>query len=267
MGQTPYYGLYGIERVIAFSGEAKPGGRDWFAEGRAFVEKSQSGDGHWEAMHGPIPNTCWAILYMIRANNIIVKKIKEKRLGAGTLHGGRGLPKNLGDITVSGGRVVVRPMNGAVEGMLKVLEDPKAENADSALAGLLAEYEKRGARALIPMKDRFRKLLSDKDPGVRRIGAWALPRTGELDVIPALINALRDDDPEFRVEARNGLQLLSRKVDGFGPPTEATPEQRQEAMRQWREWYNSVRPVDQAADQDDLPAGVAAPTAPAAVSR
>ena len=263
MGQTPYYGLYGIERVIAFWPQQpfKPGGRDWFAEGKTFIESSQSGDGHWDAMHGPVPNTCWAILYYIRANNIIVKKIKEKRLGAGNLLGGRGLPKNLGDITVAGGKIVVRPMNGAVEGMLKVLEDPKAENADSALAGLVTEYEKRGARALVLLKDRFRKLLTDKDPGIRRVAAWALPRTGDLDVIPTLIAGLRDDDPEVMVEIRNGLQLLSRKVEGFGPPTGATPEQRQDAMRQWREWYNSVRPIDQAAEQDDAPAGAAAPAA------
>jgi len=269
MGQTPYYGLYGIERVTAFWPQQpfRPGGRDWFAEGKTFVVSSQAPDGHWEAMHGAMANTCWAILYYIRANNIIVKHIKEKRLGAGNLLGGRGLPKNLSDITVAGGRIVVRPMNGAVEGMLKVLEDPKAENADSALAGLVTEYDKRGARALIPLKDRFRKLLSDRDPGVRRVAAWALPRTGELDVIPTLIAALRDDDPEFRTEVRNGLQLLARKVEGFGPPPDATPDQRQEAIRQWREWYNAIRPVDQAADQDTSPGGGPAPAPAAAASR
>ena len=83
-------------------------------------------------------------------------------------------------------------MNGAVEGMLAVLEDPRAENADSALAGLVARYQADGPAVLRPYKDRFRKLLTDRDPGLRQVAAWALARTGDLDVVPALIDALVD---------------------------------------------------------------------------
>ena len=43
-------------------------------------------------------------------------------------------------MTVAGGRVVSRPMNGAIEGMLAVLEDPRAEQADAAVAGLVERY-------------------------------------------------------------------------------------------------------------------------------
>ncbi len=69
-------------------------------------------------------------------------------------------------------------MNGAIEGMLAVLEDPRAQNADAALSGLVARYQKEGPAALKPHKDRFRKLMSDRDPGVRSVAAWALARTG-----------------------------------------------------------------------------------------
>ncbi len=115
-----------------------------------------------------------------------------------------GLPKDLTSMTVAGGRVVSRPMNGAVEGMLAVLEDPRAEDADSAVAGLVARYETQGPAALRPHKDRFRKLLADRDPGLRRVAAWCLARTGDLDVVPALIAALTDPDQDVVDAARPG---------------------------------------------------------------
>ena len=84
---------------------------------------------------------------------------------------------------------------------------------------------------LRPFKDRFRKLLTDRDPGLRQVAAWALARTGDLDVVPALIDALSTPTRRWSIAARLGLQLLSRKIDGLGPPTPSTPEQRQEAAR------------------------------------
>ena len=142
-------------------------------------------------------------------------------------------------------------MNGAVEGMLAVLEDPRAENADSALAGLVARYQAGGPAVLRPYKDRFRKMLSDRDPGLRRVAAWALARTADLDVVPGLIGALTDPDEAVVAVAREGLQLLSRKPDGLGPPTPSTPDQRREAAGRWRAWYATVRPLDVEGQDDD----------------
>jgi HEAT repeat protein len=104
------------------------------------------------------------------------------------------------------------------------------------------------------MKDRFRKLLTDRDPGVRRVAAWALGRTSDLDVVPLLIEAIRNpkEDDAVVSEARVSLQFLSRKIDGFGPPLSSTPEQREEAAKRWQAWYDSVRPIDADA-QDDAP--------------
>ena len=201
-------------------------------------------------------NTVWAILFLTRSTAKTLQRIEIKRLGAGTLLGGRGLPKDLSSMTVAGGRVVSRPMNGAVEGMLAVLEDPRAEDADSALAGLVSSYQSRGPGVLKPHKDRLGKLLNDRDPGLRRVAAWGLARTGDLDVVPALIGAIRDPDEDVVGEARRGLQLLSRKIDGLGPPSPSTPEQRLEASRRWRTWYDSIRPLD-LEGQDPAPASAA----------
>src|SRR5947209_15705161 len=106
--------------------------------------------------------------------------------------------------------------------MLAVLEDPRAQDAGSALAGLVARYQTEGPAVLRPHKDHFRKLLGDRDPALRQVGAWALSRAGELDVVPELIEALADPEPNVVEAARLGLQLLSRVIDGPGRAPGAT---------------------------------------------
>jgi hypothetical protein len=260
IGPTIYYGLYGIERIGALADRDTLGRINWFEQGRQFIVSSQQASGAWSSTHGEAPNTVWAILFLTRSTAKTLRRIEIKRLGAGTLLGGRGLPKDLSSLTVAGGRVVSRPMNGAVEGMLAVLEDPRAQEADSALAGLVASYQAEGSGVLRPHKDRFRKLLGDRDPGLRQVAAWALGRTGDLDVVPDLIDALLDQEPSVVETARLGLQLLSRKIDGMGPPPGATPDQRREAARKWRDWYNGIRPLDLEGQDDDAAAN-ADPTA------
>jgi hypothetical protein len=251
IGPSPYYGLYGIERIGALAERDTIGRVNWFELGRAYMHKNQRGDGSWEASHGVDPNTAWCVLFLTKSTAKTIAKIKLKQLGAGTLLGGRGLPRDLTNLTVAGGRVISRPMNGAVEGMLAVLEDPRAENADAALAGLVNRYQADGAKVLKPLKDRFRKMVTDRDPGLRKIGAWALARTGDLDVAPALIDRLSDPDEAVVGVARDGLMLLSRKIEGPGPPTPSTPEQRIEAAKRWRDWYNGIRPLDLEGQDDD----------------
>ena len=252
IGRSPNYALYGIERIGALADQATLGRRDWYAEGRRYLASTQSASGSFPGAFGEAPNTAWAVLFLTKATAKTIHKIQLRRLGAGTLIGGRGLPKDLSQISVAGGHVIARPMDGAVEGMLAVLEDPRAEDAGSALAGLVARYRTEGPKALKPYQDRFRKLLTDPDQGVRRVAAWSLARTGDLAMALPLIEALNDPDEGVVAEARQGLQLLSRRVDPLGPPPSATPEQKQEAMTKWRAWFEAVRPI--AATADEAPA-------------
>jgi hypothetical protein len=242
-GASPYYALYGIERVGALAGRDSLGRLDWYERGAQFLNTSQQTAGNWSAAHGDVPNTAWGVLFLTKATTKTLERITVRKLGAGELFGGKGLPRDLSSISEAGGRLVARPMDGAVEGMLSALEDPRSDNADSALAGLLARYEQSGPAALAPYKDRFRKLLSDSDPGVRRVAAWALARTADLAMVPVLADALKDNDEMVVREVRRGLQLLSRKIDGFGPPDGASAAQREQATKAWRAWYEEVRPL------------------------
>ena len=253
IGQSIYYGLYGLERVAALAGRQTFGKADLLEKGLSYIRTSQQPNGSWKAAPQTDDlNTVWAILCLTKSTAKSLKRVASKKLGGGTLLGGRYLPKDLTSMTVAGGRIMSRPMNGAVEGMLSVLEDPRAQNADMAVAGLIDRYHSEGPEVLRPFKDRFRRMLTDRDPGVREVAAWALARTGDLDVAPELINALLDPDQKVVTASRMGLQLLSRKIDGLGPPDSSTPEQRQEAARSWRAWYDAIRPLVAVDEDDDI---------------
>ncbi|MCA1685349.1 MAG: HEAT repeat domain-containing protein, partial [Planctomycetia bacterium] len=263
VGDSPYYALYGVERMGALANRETLGRVDWFDQGRRFIRGSQQPDGSWNSSFGAVPNTVWAILFVTKSTAKTLARINVKSLGAGTLLGGRGLPKDLSSLTVAGGRVVSRPMNGAVEGMLAVMEDPRADQADSALSGLVARYRAEGPAVLRPLKDRFLKMRNDRDPGLRRVAAWALARTGDHDTVPALIDALTDPDESVVVVAREGLQLLSRKIEGHGPPSPSTPGQRREAAERWHAWYRTIRPLDvEGQDVDAAPSAAATSRSP-----
>ena len=243
VGHSPYYALYGLERIGALADKSNLGRSDWFEDGRRFLASTQQAAGNWSSQYGDGPNTAWGVLFLVKSTAKSVRKLQLRRLGGGTLLGGRGLPSDLSQITVAGGRVVARPMDGAIEGMLKVLEDPRVADAGSALAGLVDRYQAEGTKALRPFEARFHKMLSDPDPGIRRVAAWGLARTGELSAAPDLIGALRDPDRGVGLTARDGLQLLARRIDGFGPPDNASPEQVEEAILAWRNWYDAARPA------------------------
>ncbi|GAC1338592.1 MAG: hypothetical protein NVSMB14_05360 [Isosphaeraceae bacterium] len=258
MGQSVFYGLYGMERAGALVQKATIGNHDWFNEGLQYVVEHQEKDGHYVDDHGDVPNTAWAVLFLTRSTKQTLF-VHNQRLGKGTLLGGRGLPKDLTKLTFVGGRLSVRPLNAGVDRMLAVLEDVNnIDDVEGALQGLQEQYVKVGPQALKPYKDRFRRMLSNPDPGLRRVAAWCIARTADIDAVPPLIAALNDSamaadakDPAVMDEAKRGLQFLSRKIEGYGPPPNATLDQRKESMRKWREWYEAVRPVD-LAGQDNL---------------
>jgi hypothetical protein len=61
-----YYGMYGIERIGAASGHKYFGSLDWYQVGADYLVHHQSPDGSWQSMYGPVADTCFGLLFLVR---------------------------------------------------------------------------------------------------------------------------------------------------------------------------------------------------------
>lgn len=66
------YGMYGIERIGVASGRKYFGTTNWYEVGADYLVKSQKPDGSWEGQWGVLPDTCFALLFLVRGRAPIV---------------------------------------------------------------------------------------------------------------------------------------------------------------------------------------------------
>ncbi len=245
-GETPYYGLYSMERVASLSDVEVIGSKAWYDMGLSYINSHLNSTGMVESAYGAEVNTAWALLFAARSTRDSIQKAEKRRLGAANMLGGRGLPKNLNDLVIRAGRVGVSPMTGAVEGMLDALSDPKLQDTAAAEAGLMDAYSRQGAAALRPFKDRLIRLVRSPDPQLRLISIWCLSRLGERSVLPLILDSLADEQDSVAVEAGKGLQYLSRRLVGFGPEISDSADRtvaankKAEAAREWRIYFRDA---------------------------
>ncbi len=268
------YYLYGLERAASLANAEKVGGHDWYTDGYRVLLKAQGNDGGWKDIGGAISSTSFAVLFLSRAteklvpNAPVAKPIpKAKTEGGGLLAGGRGLPSNMTNVEAKDGNVKAKkPLDTPLDQLLAELENPKSETVESAQAAIVDAVALGQREQLIGQKDLLLKLAKDRRVDVRRTAFWALGRCNDLKVAPILIEGLGDPDYDAAVEARNALCVLSRRPRGFGLPDDviaklpsdaSQPEKesafekwRDEDIRRWRQWYQSVRPYS---ERDKLP--------------
>jgi len=247
------YYLYGLERLAALAGIQEIDGHDWYAEGAAHLVAKQKPGGTWSDQSGIDPATAFGVLFLGKATEKMLGRKPVRRIpkfGGGLLIGGRGLPENLATLQVDQGAVRVRKLKGPVDELLAELENAQSRQVESAQAALVEKIATDDPEALIGHADRLLKLARDKRVEVRRTVFWALGRTNELRTVPTLIGGLSDPDPDCRIEARNALRFISKRIDVREPPDEATAEQQASAITYWKKWYLNVRPYD---ERDDLP--------------
>jgi hypothetical protein len=139
------------------------------------------------------------------------------------------------------GKVITPKMVRDVDDLLKLLKDTDNPDFDArSLPGRLSldeDLTKRNSQL-----ERLRALVIDENFDARLAAVKTLARAAELDNVPVLIFALSDPDGRVVAEARDGLQFISRKLEGYGPPANATREQKQAAQAKWKRWYLSIRP-------------------------
>jgi len=62
-----HYWLWSLERAATIAGAEKLGGRDWYAEGAAWLLETQKEDGSWANPEKPLFATCFALLFLSRS--------------------------------------------------------------------------------------------------------------------------------------------------------------------------------------------------------
>ncbi len=240
-----YYFYYGIERYQAFREmylDSYPDAPKWYTELAWRLLDDQREDGSWRGTYdGPHPGlvgTSYAILVLIRST-----KARPQAMGEGRLRGGRGLPSPGSDILVKDGRIRIRPLQGPAEELIKIISDPQNAQYYEALAGFEDLVADTDDAQLSKHLIRFRELAegADADPAAKAVAITAIARTRSLDDVPFLIYTLRDESMEVVRAADDGLRFISRKFGG-GLGQEPTPEQIEVAIKDWKDWYLSVRP-------------------------
>ncbi|MGL4553996.1 MAG: DUF4159 domain-containing protein [Gemmataceae bacterium] len=89
---SPFYALYGLERVGRLTGQRFFGGHDWYEVGTRYLVSTQKADGHWEGASGrgaldyqPVVATSFALLFLSKGRTpVLVTKMAYGDLdGAG----------------------------------------------------------------------------------------------------------------------------------------------------------------------------------------
>jgi len=266
------YYLYGLERMCALAGIQDFDGHDWYSEYATVLLHRQRHDGHVQDDSGEIVGTAFSILFLSRATAKMLGKGDVARFGGGLMIGGRGLPKNLAAVQVTGDGVKVRKLDAPVDKLLSELENPKGVEIESVQQSIVESVEVGDREKLVGQKDRLKRLTRDPRPEVRRTALWALGRCATVHDASTLVKALDDSDINVVIEANNALCWLSRRPNGFGHaadpvaelPETATEEQRRAAMtnwrnqvrKDWRQWYSQVGPYSERELPIDLPGTV-----------
>ncbi len=239
-----YYSYYALERYFAFreqfTGESEPEPA-WYTTLASHLLQSQNADGSWG--NAVLVDTAFCVLTLVRSTSLSLKQ-RHVDTASGVLVGGRGFDVDSGRVRVQGDSlVVVKPLQGPAEEMLRLLEDPNNERFDEALVGLQDLSAEADEAMLAPLAVRMRRLAAgDSSPEARAAALTALARLRNLDDVPLFIHALADEDWRVVQAARDALRRISRKLDDFGVSLTDTPMQRARAIERWKEWFRAVRP-------------------------
>lgn len=243
---TAYY-MYALERYKSFIALLPPRAKDdnkWYDDGFAHLAKTQQPDGSWEAngFEMTAPNTAFAILFLLRSTQRIIQHTKT--YGGGLLRGGRGLPENAADLELGANGLRAKALKGPAMELLQKLADPNDPKFEEAVRGMEEQSLVEEGDRMTEMQKRLRAMAAGKSPEARAAALRLLGRMRDLDNVPLLIEALRDDDAQIFLAATDALRFVSRK---FSPAGQFGGENdnidpRKESIKFWKAWYRGVRP-------------------------
>lgn len=243
----PCYHLYTIERYRTFREAAlgKAESNAWYDTGVDYLLKSQTLDGLWTSPEGSVAATGFAALFLMRAT----KKNLERRLtiGSGTLIGGRGLP--LTPVAAAGQPSATNstPSKSGTARPGDDLANLEKRLADPQFLASLSKLDTQSPPADAPPLSELQKQLIElargDDPQAQAAALTALGRTGDLDHVPLLIEAIADARPTIHQAAVDALRYLARRPEEIGKPLPADAATRSVEVKRWTEWLRLIRPV------------------------
>jgi hypothetical protein len=268
-----YYFLWALERVAVAYGLKTIGNKDWYAWGAEVLLTRQRPHGAWEGPYGESIDTCFALLFLRRANlsKDLSAQLKGRVADPGQVTlttggvGGQGLgaknPKPEKKPPASSSATELE-MEAARLGMALVKALPAEQEA------LLAKYQKtqgvvytqalavaipqlKGAiqgKARDALAERLARMtvatlrsrLQDEDVEMRRAAARACAMKADPGPIPDLINRLDDPEPAVARAAHAALKELADGKD-FGPAADAGQAERQAAITAWKAWWSKQK--------------------------
>ena len=263
VGGKTYYFLWSLERVAVALDLDTIGGKDWYGWGSEVVVANQAADGSWHGEYAAAVDTCFALLFLRRAN-----------LTADLTAGLRGKLHDPGAITLRAGGVGGDVLQGALKSglesrdssvhritgpaaaddteggrlarelaqapagrrdeLLEKYRDEKGVAYTEALAGAIpqlageARRQTRDALAdrLTRMKpDTLLRYFRDADAEIRRAAALAAAQRSAKTLIPDLIPLLDDAEPSVARAAHAALKDLT------GEPLGPTASE-------WKAWWD-----------------------------
>jgi hypothetical protein len=243
-----FYFLWSFERVAVAYGLERTFGTDWYHLGVRRILPLQSDKGLWVGSYGYEPDTSFCLLFLCRSNLTrdlvaLLNPGKSSELKTDAMP-----PPPLPPPEPTVQQLVKEFTDAPADKREKLVveyRDHKGVNYTDALAKLIPKVEgiwpKSLRDALATRLARMttatlRDRLKDADIELRRAAAVAAAMKEDKSLVPDLIAAL--DDREAWVVRAAGVALNRLTGQDFGPPPNATPEQRAKSVAAWKEWWS-----------------------------
>lgn len=242
-----YYYLWSVERVgVAYDLKAIAN-QDWYAWGRAVLLDSQRGDGSWQGEHGAEIDTCFALLFLRRANvtpdlTVFLKgRVADPAQATLKAGGVAGAAPPLADAA----QLKQQLLNAGPEQQARLIErlrDQKGREHTLALAAAIAELtDPARGQARDALAQRLTRMtaatlrdqLSEEQAEIRRAAALACAMKEDQVHTADLIGLLDDAEVMVVRAALVGLQHLH----GVNLGSHAQPADRAQTVAAWKDWW------------------------------
>jgi hypothetical protein len=256
-----FYFLWSLERVGVAYNLPTIGEVDWYTWGAECLFARQRPDGGWRSEEGPDVDTCFALLFLRRANltrdlSTAMKGVKDpgqatlKATGIGApsvvpgTDSAATLPKDLDPEAAKLCVELLRATPATQPGLIDRLKESKGVIYTDALAAVIPRLNGTVQdKARDALAERFTRMsaatlrakLTEEDVEVRVAAVRACATKEDKAHVPDLIALLADAQPRVARAAYAALKALTRQ--DFGPTGEATPAERAKAAAAWQQWW------------------------------